>query len=105
MLRQLLPTVAQTSSAQHVNAVDVDKQCSNPKGKQLAHTDTSSVKKRKAVSFDKGHKILVSMSDKLDNETLYKATKKLVKVEWREAFVNFASDRRLGWIKYLTRSS
>ncbi|XP_030949251.1 phytochrome B-like isoform X2 [Quercus lobata] len=105
LLRQLLPTVAQTSSAQHVSAVDVDEQGSNPKRKRLSHTDTSSVKKRKAVSFAKGHKILVSMSDKLDNETLFEATEKLVKAEWREAFVNFTSDRRLGWIKYLTRSS
>uniref|UniRef100_A0A7N2N866 Myb/SANT-like domain-containing protein n=1 Tax=Quercus lobata TaxID=97700 RepID=A0A7N2N866_QUELO len=124
LLRQLLPTVAQ-SSAQHVSAVDGDEQGSNPKGKQPAHTDTSRMKKRKAVSFarapksrntvesaqvpdfsvTRATKILISMSNDLDDETMFKATEKLVKAEWREAFVNFTSDGRLAWIKYLTRSS
>uniref|UniRef100_A0A7N2MGA6 At2g29880-like C-terminal domain-containing protein n=1 Tax=Quercus lobata TaxID=97700 RepID=A0A7N2MGA6_QUELO len=50
-------------------------------------------------------KILISMSDDLDDKTLFKATEKLVTAEWREAFMAFTPDRRLGWIKYLTRSS
>ncbi|XP_065616809.1 L10-interacting MYB domain-containing protein [Quercus suber] len=91
LLRQLFHTVAQTSSAQHVSADDVDEQGSNPKGKQPAHSGTSTGKKRKAgslatesrktvesaqvpdpYSMAKATKILNSMSD-FNNETFYKA--------------------------------
>nr|POF25801.1 hypothetical protein CFP56_66624 [Quercus suber] len=116
---KLFHTVAQTSSAQHVSADDVDEQGSNPKGKQPAHSGTSTGKKRKAgslatesrktvesaqvpdpYSMAKAMEILNSMSD-FNNETFYKALIKLEKFEWRQVFINLNQDTRRGWVEYL----
>uniref|UniRef100_A0A7N2N5P6 Uncharacterized protein n=1 Tax=Quercus lobata TaxID=97700 RepID=A0A7N2N5P6_QUELO len=50
LLHQLFveTSFAQISSVQHVSVVDVDE---DPKGKQPTHSETSSEKKRKSMSF------------------------------------------------------
>ncbi|KAK7840165.1 uncharacterized protein LOC111999922 isoform X3 [Quercus suber] len=117
LLRQLFLTVAQTCSAQH-SADDVDEQSSNPKGKQPAHTDASSRKKRKTVSFAPeskktvdsapvhdysmawATKILISMSG-LDKETKFEALEQLRDFDWRQAFIAMDQDTRWEWIELL----
>ena len=113
MLGQLFHMVAQTFSAQHISADDVDEQGSNPKGKQLAHSDTSTGKKMKAGSLEratespkivesaqvpnpfsmaKATEILLSISG-LNDITAFKTLEKLEKLECRQVFITLTPEK------------
>ncbi|XP_050258163.1 uncharacterized protein LOC126703253 [Quercus robur] len=79
LLRQLLPTVAQTSSTQHVSAVSFARAPESRKTVESTQVPD--------YSMAKVTKILISMCDDLDDKTMFKATEKLVTAEWREAFI------------------
>ena len=118
LLARLFPTVAQTSSA--------NEQGCNPKGKQLADTETSSGKRMKTVSrapesrltidsaqgraylMTKVTDILKSLAEKhpedLDDVTMFRATELFASADMREAFMAYPKAKRLGLIKHLTMS-